>query len=338
MILIRILLLPISLLYGLIVQLRNILYEWHILSIKKFDQPVISVGNIVAGGTGKTPFTIYLSNLLINQGKKVAVVSRGYGRQSSGFHLVSDGIDKKGNTKIHGDEPVLISLLASKAIVAVGENRGQVIDKLLSMYDIDVIVLDDGFQHRAVYRDIDIVLIKDKNQLMNRFVLPSGMLREFKFNLTRADIIINRDEDVDKSEHFNCSFQSDGIVDSNFKSQGNLGSLSGKSCVAFAGIADPKNFEKNLTEKGMSVAEFIPYKDHYNFTLTDIQFLMEICIKNDCKYLLCTQKDLIKIREIDQLNDSLKKNNLSLLAISFRAAVKNEKSFLKKMESHLDWL
>ena len=130
MIIFRFLLFPFSIMYGLVMQIRNLFYRFGIFKSYKFSKPVISIGNITAGGTGKTPFTIYLANLLINKGKKVAIVSRGYGRQSKGFQLVSDGTNNYSKTSIHGDEPVLISLKVPKAIVAVCEIRKVAIEKL----------------------------------------------------------------------------------------------------------------------------------------------------------------------------------------------------------------
>jgi len=336
MIILRIVLLPVSILYGLIIQLRNLLYNLNIFTIQKFNKHIISIGNIIAGGTGKTPFTIYLANLLIEQGKKVAVVSRGYGRKSKGFFLISDGNESKGNTLTHGDEPVLISLLVPKAIVAVCENRSKAIKQLNSQYDIDVFILDDGFQHRVVYRDIDIVILKDQKLLRNNLLMPSGFLREFRFNLKRADVLINRDGDSVQQDHFSCSMQIDSLYNTSLKEQGSISDIINKKCVAFAGIAHPENFEKSLQVNQISINEFISYKDHYFYDKTDIQFLVNKCFEYGCNYLLCTQKDLVKIREIEGLKNILQTNDINLLATGLKVILNNDQSFLKKIESHLD--
>lgn len=334
----RLFLIPFSILYGIVVQIRNLLYDLKIFKINKFDKPVISIGNITAGGTGKTPFTIYLSQLLIALGKNVAVVSRGYGRLSKGFQLVSDGVENYGQTLKHGDEPVLIANLVPKAIVAVCEDRTSAIKKLLEKYKIDLILLDDGFQHRSVYREIDIVILKNDNALKDKLVLPSGLLREFKFNLKRADIIINRGPKNLNPDYFNCNFLTTELYDPMLKRQSDLIDFKGKSCIAFAGIANPLNFKANLIKQGISIVNFIFYKDHYNYSETDIHFLIRKCVKNDCIYLLCTQKDMIKIREIDRLQSILEKRGIELLATGFKVQLDDEKSFLKKIESRLDWL
>jgi tetraacyldisaccharide 4'-kinase len=337
MIFLRILLLPISVLYGLAMQLRNLLYDLHFLKTYSSNKPVISVGNISAGGTGKTPFTIYLASMFLRRGKKVAVISRGYGRRSKGYSLISDGKNHNGDTARHGDEPVLISLCVPEAIVAVCENRRLAIEQLNTQYDADLFILDDGFQHRAVERVVDIVLLKDKKSFKNKIPLPAGLLREFLFNFARADFIINRDEDSKSETAFRCVNRLADLHDMDFKNNGSVESLSEQSCVAFAGIADPLSFKKSLEACNIRIIEFIAYKDHYLYNMTDVQFLIRKCLEFKCKLLLCTQKDLVKIREIEGLKSLLKNNGLTLYAPALNVILDNDESFWKKIESHLDW-
>jgi len=337
MILLRILLLPIAILYGLVIQLRNLLYDLHILKTYTFNKPVISVGNISAGGTGKTPFTIYLANLFIRRGKKVAVVSRGYGRRSKGYYLISDGKNHNGDTAMHGDEPVLISLSVPDAIVAVCENRRLAIEQLNTKYQVDLFILDDGFQHRAVNRVVDIVLVKDKKAFKNKIPLPAGLLREFLFNLGRADIIIDRDDYSNGEKAYHCVNRIDELYNMNFRKNGAIESLSGDSCVAFAGIADPSGFKQSLEACNLRINEFIAYKDHYIYNATDIKFLVSRCLEFKCSLLLCTQKDLVKIREIEGLERRLKSNGVKLYAAGLNVILDNDDSFWKKIESRLDW-
>lgn len=326
MLIIRILLLPISIFYGLAMQIRNYLYDIGLFKTYKFSRPVISVGNIAAGGTGKTPFTIYLANVLIEKGKTVAVISRGYGRQSKGFQLVSDAVEKYGNTKLHGDEPVLISLKAPKAIVAVCEKRKKAIEILETKYKIDTFILDDAFQHRSVYRDVDIVLVQKKS-FINRLVIPSGILREFYFNLKRANLLISRDKNYLNAVH--GTFKLSGLFDLNFMDI-TLNKLDA-GVIAFAGIANPQNFKNGLLEKNITIKTFIPYKDHYAFVEQDIDFLLGLCSLNDVATLLCTEKDIIKIREIPKVQEKFSKSNVSIYAFGYTVKVDDENSLLKKV-------
>lgn len=170
--LLKIIVIPFALLYGLIIEIRNILYDLKIMPITKYAVPVISVGNLTAGGTGKTPFVIMLSRLLSAYGKRIAIVSRGYGRKSRGAVLVSDGENILAPADVSGDEPQLIARTLPFAIMAVAEKRKQAIDMILSQFQPQVILMDDGFQHRSVHRDMDIVLWNTQDRFYFNLPLP----------------------------------------------------------------------------------------------------------------------------------------------------------------------
>ena len=329
----RILLLPLALLFGLIIQLRNIFYDHGIFRTHHFDKPIISIGNISAGGTGKTPFTIYLAEKFINKDKKVAIISRGYGRKSKGFHVINN----KNNflsTEVYGDEPVLMAKKLPGVIVAVAEKRKIAIDYILKNFDIDIILLDDAFQHRSVARDLDIVLQKGTKKFKNRLMLPAGLLREFKFNLRRANLVVNADVPLglSKKNIFYSESKIDDIMDINFKTRGSLKEMVGIKCVAFAGIANPESFHENLKSENIQVDSFIPFKDHHNYSLEDIILLVDVCLKNKADILLCTEKDLVKISEIDLISKILKENNIKILAARLNVKIRNEKDFLENIK------
>lgn len=327
MIFFRMLLLPISFIYGLLMQIRNLCYDAGLLKSHSYSKPVISVGNITAGGTGKTPFTIYLAKLLGKHGKKVAIISRGYGRQSKGLLLVSDGQKNNADTKLHGDEPALIALKVPQAIVAVCEKRSIAIESLQNKYEIDFFILDDAFQHRAVNRDIDIVLLHKKS-FVNRVVLPSGLLREFYFNLKRADIIFSNEEG--KPDYMKVDYQMGHLLNLNFEKVLSLEHFK-MDCIAFAGIAYPGNFKNGLLQKEISVKKFIPFKDHYFFNEYDIDFLIDQCKSFKVSTLLCTEKDMVKIRQIPGIESKLSATQISMNAVSYNAHTVDEKSLLKKL-------
>lgn len=183
---IRLILIPVSLIYGFFVWLRNKLFDFNILPSKKYDFPIITVGNLSVGGTGKTPHVEYILNFLHDQ-FKLATLSRGYKRKTSGFVLANE------NSTAHqiGDEPMQFNSKFSDVVVAVDGNRKRGITQLLKKYgDLNTIVLDDAFQHRYVEAGMNILITPFSNLYVDDFFLPSGRLRESKGGSKRADIII----------------------------------------------------------------------------------------------------------------------------------------------------
>ena len=155
-------LLVISWFYRIIIEIRNLLYDIGFYKTVNFEVPIISIGNISIGGTGKTPMVIYLSKLLKKHGINVGIISRGYGRKSKGIIIVHNENKLLVDAKIGGDEPYLIGQELKNTPIIVSNNRKEGIDRLLNQFKVDVILLDDGFQHRRVQRDIDIVLISSE--------------------------------------------------------------------------------------------------------------------------------------------------------------------------------
>jgi tetraacyldisaccharide 4'-kinase len=183
---IHILLLPLSYCYGLFMMVRNGMYNCGLLKSKSFDVPVISIGNLSAGGTGKTPHIEYLIRLLKDH-YQIATLSRGYGRESSGYILAS----RRSNYRYIGDEPMQFVKKFGEVKVAVDGNRERGINSLLKKFPfLDVILLDDAFQHRRVRPGLSILLTDYHHLYTEDHVFPSGMLREFPFGAKRADIIV----------------------------------------------------------------------------------------------------------------------------------------------------
>ncbi|HEY5499982.1 MAG TPA: tetraacyldisaccharide 4'-kinase, partial [Bacteroidales bacterium] len=184
----RYILLPFSWIYGIVVGFRNLFFNIELLPSENFDMPVISIGNITVGGTGKTPHTEYLIRLL-SKSYQLAVLSRGYKRKSKGF-LMADAHSKLADL---GDEPLQMKSKFSDLVVAVDENRRRGIHQLMDATKkpfIDVILLDDAFQHRYVNPSISILLIDYNRMLSDDFLLPAGSLRESAGQMKRADIVI----------------------------------------------------------------------------------------------------------------------------------------------------
>lgn len=332
----RYLLWPLSVKYGLIMELRSYLYRKGVFKVHHYNTPIISVGNITAGGTGKSPFTLFLAERFINSGKKIAIVSRGYGRKSKGFIMVSDGKSFSADPAIHGDEPTLMARRLPEAIIAVSEKRYLAIEYILQNYDVDIFLLDDGFQHHAVSRDLDIVLLREWSTPESSFVLPAGHLREFKSNINRADLILNTGGREIAVSDFNCTFESEQVVDADFTIQGKLSDYSGQDCVAFAAIAKPQLFQASLEKAELNLKKMISFKDHHYLTDTEFESIINVCIKNNCSYLFCTEKDLIKISLLSNVPDQLEKAKIKLLAARLQVVLNDEKSFLQNVTGMLD--
>ena len=199
----KILLAPLVLLYGLIISLRNLFFDKSVFKSEKVNANVISVGNINVGGSGKTPLVIYVTNLLKNTGYKVGVLSRGYGRRSIGYKLVSKGAEILTSVEECGDE-IYHTALECRVAAAVCENRVKGAKRLIEETGIDSIVLDDAFQHRWIARDVDLVVV-DQSFVNNKSffthnLLPAGDLREGFDSLKRADAIILNRKFLDKEE------------------------------------------------------------------------------------------------------------------------------------------
>ena len=180
---------PLAGLYGLAIGRRNHRYDSGAAEVFRLDRPVISIGNIVVGGTGKTPTVLYLVRWLQHQGQKVCVLSRGYRRRSRGMVVVSDGERIRAGVEEAGDEPMLLAQQLPGAIVVVDSDRVRAGRHALQHFRPDLFIIDDGFQHRRLHRDLDIVTFKEEGDLGNGWMLPAGPLREPLKALGRAGLL-----------------------------------------------------------------------------------------------------------------------------------------------------
>lgn len=318
-------LLPLSWLYGFGVYLRNKLFESGILKQKKFDVPVICVGNITVGGTGKTPHVEYLVNLL-KKDYRVAVLSRGYKRKTSGFILA----DKESTVSLIGDEAYQIKQKFPQIIVAVDNKRRRGIEYLLELPNEekpDVILLDDAFQHRYVKPSYTI-LLTDFNRLMTRDkLLPAGRLREPVYYSEYANIIIvtkcspvlNPLEQRLIIKEINpypyqlllftyLDYGNIIPVFSNDEPVFTLKAIRNKSILVVTGIANPEPMYDAL-KKYTGKIETLSYPDHYSFKKKDIQEITSVFerINDESKLILVTEKDAVKLRSMNNFDEDLKK-------------------------------
>ena len=311
---------PFSLLYGLITGIRNLLYDLKILPSEEFTIPVICVGNITVGGTGKTPHTEYLVSLLSGN-FRVAVLSRGYKRKSKGFRFA----DEASTVKDIGDEPLQIFRKFPGIIMAVDADRRNGIKRIMEKFpSTDVIILDDGFQHRRVKPGLSI-LLTDYNRLVTRDILmPCGRLRENSLNRKRAGIIIVSKTDPEISENevadirkelqtspdqkvfFTKIVYRDTIAvfkenntDSNPFSTDDRGE---KAVILITGIASPAGLKKHL-QNYFSEIVHLDFPDHHNFTPEDIDTINSAWLKpgTSQKIVVTTEKDAVRLREFTNI-------------------------------------
>jgi len=320
----NILLYPVSLLYGMITAVRNFLYDTGILPTDEFSFPVICIGNITVGGTGKTPHTEYIARLLKDH-FKVAILSRGYKRETRDFRIATP---KSQVTEI-GDEPLQLSRNLPDVLVAVDRNRVHGVDMILDNHpEIDVVLLDDGFQHRSLTPGYSILLTDYDRLFFRDQMLPYGNLRESKGNMRRADIILITKtpenispiqrrlivKEIDKSPYQNLyftSFRYKAPVPV-FKNDGKEASseiLKGEGCgvVLVTGIANPLPLREYL-EKDYSEIAHLSFNDHHNFTEKDLVSIASAYnnLKSQVRYLFTTEKDAVRLREFTNIAEPVK--------------------------------
>ena len=307
----RLVLYPFSILYAIVTNLRNLLFDIGIFPSKTFDIPIICIGNLSVGGTGKTPLSFYIISVL--EGKNIAVLSRGYGRNTTAYQEVSS----KSKAEKVGDEPLLLKQKHPSCLVVVDENRKRGIEKILKSHpEIDVILLDDGFQHRSVKAGLNILITDYNLPYYKDVLLPMGTLRESKKGSERADIIV-----VSKSPNEINPTEKKGIIQQlgvfitqkcyfsqiqykNWKCiTTNEGFLVEEkySITLVTGIAIPTPLLENLTENEHSVSH-LEYADHHNYTLKDIEDILTKYNQDNSakKLILTTEKDAVKLREFEK--------------------------------------
>lgn len=305
---IRLMLIPLSWLFMLGVAFRNWLYDqgW----MRRYVPPVplvISIGNIVAGGTGKTPVTILFAQAFYEQ-FPLAILSRGY--RSKAEKLDNPLVLCEGQGPLYpadycGDEPYMFALRLPKAHIIVGGNR-KIASYLASKAGAQVILLDDGMQHRKLARDFDVVVIDVRDPFGQNHFLPRGFLREDKKSLSRANLIVlnhisNRAQ-FDYVKDQVVSYTSAPIVGTQWKTAHitdlkgqKIESIQGQKLGMFCGIAHPESFKRTLEQEGATVVGEYWLSDHESPDEQELHLFAENCLKKEAKWLVCTEKDRVKL-------------------------------------------
>lgn len=292
------------------------LYKIGILKVKSLSVPVISIGNLTVGGTGKTPAIIEIANILKDMGIKVAVLSRGYkGRAGEEINVVSDGDRILMKPEQSGDEPYMLALRLKGVPVITGTNRYTIGRYAIEKFGADILLLDDGYQHIQLKRELNILLIDSSSPFGNGYLLPRGILREPPSYINRADIILltkahtnqglipdltdsqlkqllKRDIPVCKGHYIN-----EGFIDLKGKKTIALDEARGKRGFAFCGIASPESFKNSLKRADIDIAGFVCFEDHYQFSMLDINNLIEKAVETGSEALITTEKDAVRLSD-----------------------------------------
>jgi len=296
--------------YGLVVRARMACFRLGLLQTRRAGLPVISIGNITVGGTGKTPMTMMAARTLREAGHRVCIVSRGYGRRTRGVALVSDGRTVETDAGAFGDEPVMMAARLAGVAVAVSSRRYEGAEFAREKLDAEIVLLDDGYQHVALARDLNILLIDARERFGNGRLLPRGILREPAREIKRADIIIltkvdapSMTADFEKqlaglnheAEIFHASYHPSGLND--IISGEPVAAEAGRGVVAFSGIASPRSFETLIEEAGMILLRHVRFPDHHRYSAEDVRFLSGLAKEE--ALLVTTEKDAVKVAACD---------------------------------------
>ncbi|MBU0600468.1 tetraacyldisaccharide 4'-kinase [bacterium] len=301
--------------YYLFIQIRFLLYRLKIFKEKRLDADVISVGNITLGGTGKTSLVLKLANLFKKEGKKIAILSRGYkGNLKGKMALVSDGEQIFLKPNQCGDEAFLLAKNLPAGIpVIIGKDRYFSGRYALDKFKVDTLILDDGFQHLKLFRNLDIVLINSSNPFGNNHLFPRGILREPIKNLRRGDVLIltkfdketkedpfqnivkawGKDQLICKSIHKPVSF-----IDLRNKTKHGLALIKDKEVRAFSSLGDPLTFEKMLNKLGAKKVVSWRFPDHYSYKQKDIEKIITNFKETKGEVVITTEKDALKLEEM----------------------------------------
>ncbi len=311
----QIILWGISLFYGMIILIRRWIYDIGFLPTRRIQIPVLCVGNLTTGGTGKTPIVRYITEQFSKKGKKAAILTRGYKRVAmeedpqQPLRVIYNELDSQSWTHI-GDEPALLAQMLPNTPVFIHSDRYQSALAALKSDSPDVLIMDDGFSHRRFHRDMDLVLLDVTEPLGYGYLLPRGLLREPVSSLKRASaILLTRCEKGQSYQKIEGLLNKTGITCPVFRiifqpgplyalkeSNSDSGTKGTDSLLAFCGIGNPHGFKKTLETASIAIGDMMIFPDHHTYTSADIAQLEELCQKKKAKGLVTTEKDGLKLK------------------------------------------
>jgi len=301
---------PLSLLYGAVTRTRLSLYRRGTFQTTKLDRPVISIGNITTGGTGKTPLVEYVARTIASTGKKVCILTRGYGRKDPHLQvIVSDGYGVLASPSEAGDEPYLLATkLAGQAAVISSADRIAAAQEAIKDFGTGVFVLDDGFQHLRLARDLNIACIDATNPWGGGRLLPYGRLREAREGLRRADcVVLTRCDQVESvepvREEVRELIEGRPIFESRMRPLRVVSLKNGPDTIAvpgrvgaFCAVGNPESFFASLRGLGYEVGLERAFADHHDYSASDVEALNQLAKEVGAAALITTAKDAVKLK------------------------------------------
>jgi tetraacyldisaccharide 4'-kinase len=336
----KIILFPVVPAYSLAVAIRNWLFERKIFKEKKVGALIISVGNLTVGGSGKTPMVIYLLDLLKKYGINAGVLSRGYGRKSIGYKLVSDGKRILTTVDQCGDE-IYQTVSECHNPGAVCENRVKGAERFLKETNVNAIVLDDAYQHRWIYRDLNMLVCEEKFLLSRNFLVknlfPTGNLREPFTSVKRADVVIvnrkfsngeeipaNLKKYFEGKKIFKANYKAIGFVDIKRKIDHEIEEFKGQKSLLVSGIADPSSLINVLNQYGVNTENRLIFIDHKNYSNKEIQSIRKKFYYTNSHSVITTQKDAVKL-----VGFSKEFDDIDIFYLKIKMIMSDEQSFIK---------
>ena len=317
------LLLPFSCCYAVVSEGRNLLYKLNILKTKKPGAYCISIGNLTTGGVGKTPIVKEIANYFTSKGKKVAILSRGYGSKLSpkDIHIISDGKDVLYNARQAGDEPYWLAQNCPGTSVLTCSDRVEIAKYATNKLHCNILILDDGYQHQKLGRDLNILVVDYEKQFGNKLLLPAGPLREPVYHVSRADkiIVVNKTFNIIEAnayceklrkKHNKKVFAANMEFEKIYSLMSNMEVKKPKKLLAFCAIGQPEQFFDQIKENELDLVCKKAFPDHHSYTMADMIELSREADANHCTQLITTEKDAVKIKQLFTKNTSIDKEIL----------------------------
>lgn len=332
-----------SMAYSVLVQGRYRLYRWGVLPTRRLPLKVVCVGNMTMGGTGKTPTVEYVARSLKDAGVRVAVLSRGYrGKKEKGLGVVSDGKAVLLSQRASGDEPHLLARRLEGIPILVGRNRYKSGKMAHQSFQTQVAVLDDGYQHIQLHRDMNILLVDGRVGFGNGRLFPLGSLREPLAGLARADqFLITKTENQDKIQAiegtlkrwnskapiFHGRYVPEHLFDPETGQRSGPDGLKGKKVLAFAGIARPEYFFELLGSLGAAVVEEIIFPDHHWYAQRDLETIQKTMSR--AEWVVTTEKDMVRLEDLNL-------TGLPIRVLEIRMEISDEEAFREALFAGLE--
>lgn len=290
--------------YGAVVRMRNLLYGAGVLGRKRLPRPVISVGNLTVGGTGKTPMAMHIAGFILAGGKRPAVISRGYKGSARGLTVVSDGGGLRSTPDEAGDEPCLMADRLEGVPVVVCADRFRAGEYAIENLGADFIILDDGFQHTRLARDIDILLVDGAAGFGNGYLLPRGILREPVSSALRADAVFVKGRKGDAPVELKplglptsaFDYKPTALVNLSTGAEAKPSALKGARVAAVSALADPRSFISTLEGLGAEVTASLDYPDHHVYSTADLDAIRSA--SGGADMVVTTEKDGVKLAKL----------------------------------------